>query len=267
MSKSTKPTKHVFAAAVLRLQRPPVLTVETRTDGAITIVQSPGTGDVGASTQTETGTNQGTGTVVDTQTNTGSEFQSGTSTGTNSQFTLNGQNPIVSRQVTSVNTSKVVPPGPPDLGFDVNGFTTVVDRNGQTVRENVTLADVTVTNIGGVRDTGLSLGTTSFIPDPNGDGTWIPPFPWPQNPWSGVVGNPDWWPPITGSGEGCDNDSDTDDSSDNSPDTDGGQDSDNSSDTDSDEDAVAREGIAVPFTKAITPPLAPPGLKAKPKKG
>jgi hypothetical protein len=217
-------TEPIFPRNVVRLQQPPIVHIEARLDGSLTVVPS---GDpVGRQTVTRQGTNDGTETSHTTHTSGGTSSETITATGTSGAVRIGtGTVPLIlSREV---RRHEVIDGGKPieEVGFefDQSDFRELVDLGGERVENEfgVSVHSVTLSEISAKQVTVLET-----MPTPPVTGAILP----------GVIGQND-------------SDDDQDGDTDREGDDDSGDDSDNRHDSEPDTDAVGREGrdITVPF--------------------
>ena len=236
----------LFPLNFIKVQRPPVVRMRTRGDGALVI--HPIDPDVRASTDTGMSTNLETGSAS-YPTSTFNDTASATTLSTQTATALNVPRGEPTRYVVSSSAQHVsVKPGPQpdpsnmDFVIDPKQFANVVDETGAPVR-------------------GLSNGRISrmyFRDGPRPDGT------------NDITIDPISPEPIPGSAgllTVSDDDANDADDDDHQPDIDNLDDDDNWEDSTPDNDAIADDGIVVPIDKGkFRPPLAPREIKAKRRK-
>lgn len=227
-----------FAFNVLRLQRPPVLRVETRrADGAITIINT--APSEGEATQTRYATVEETDTQSSTHTSKATGTGTSTGTHTNAQFVPWPSSPFT-------------PGFDQGTAFAVPDTVDVVDKKGRVVRR---AAKIDLTDVGPITNKQVIATTIGWDPgDP-----WCPPWGIPRIPFP--------WPPHGGGGNTPDHDDDDGADSDTETDSDEGDDQDAIHDVEEDEDERSRDRISVKLPpSSIRPPLADEGVTAKRKK-
>ena len=231
----------LFPLNFIKVQRPPVVRMKTRGDGAMII--QPIDPSVTASTDTGMSTNLVTGSAS-YATSTGNDTASATTLSTQTASAVNAASGEPNRYVVSSTTQRVsVKPGPQpdpsnmDFAVDPKQLMTVVDETGAPIR-------------------GLSNGRITrvyFRDGPRPDGA-ITIDPIGTEPALGPAG-------LLTIGDGDANDADDDD---HQLDIDNIDDDDNWEDSTPDDDSIAAEGILVPLPKgAFKPPLAPRGTRGK----
>lgn len=230
----------LFPLNFIKVQRPPVVRMKTRGDGAMIIQPidpSSSSTDTGKSTNLETQS-------ASYPTSTGYETTSATTLSTQTASAVNAPSGEQSRYVVSSATQSVtVKPAPQpdpsniDFAVDPKQLMTVVDETGAPIR-------------------GLSNGRISRVyfrdgPRPDGAITIDPISPEPVPGPAGLL--------TIG-----DNDANDADDDDHQLDLDNIDDDDNWEDSTPDNDSIAAEGILVPLPEgAFKPPLAPRGTRGK----
>jgi hypothetical protein len=240
----------IFPLNVLKVQRPPVLRMRTRADGALSVHPFDPESPVGARTETGMSTNTESGTAAyATSTSIDTATASDLSTQTATAVIVPGGEEVqhvVSSTVQRVNVKTGPRPDPSNVGFavDPTQLETVIDETGNPVKD---VSNVRISRVyspeGPQTDataSDITIHSTSPLPGAGADRLFT----------------------------ANDADASAAGDDDHEYDIDNVDDEDDDEDTPQDTDSVAAEGVVLPFGDGGTfqPPLAPRGTRARRRK-